>query len=207
MRDDLLIVMAKAPVAGRVKTRLGMPPEAAAALARAFLLDLVDRHREAPYALEVALDGAAELPCPAFPQADGDLGDRLEAAAARGLERHRRVALIGSDLPHLSIGDVLAAFGALDRSDVAIGPSWDGGYYLLAMSRPLPLFGGMPWSSPELLDRTLEEVARLGLRATILPVRRDVDTPEDLETGRAELMTDATPRTRDVLRSLACACP
>ena len=84
-------------------------------------------------------------------------------------------------MPDLHAGLVEEAFDALSRADVVIGPAADGGYYLMALQRPIPkLFEDIPWSTPEVLDRTLEAARGLGLRVCMLKTLKDVDTAADL---------------------------
>ncbi len=118
------------------------------------------------------------------PQAPGGLCERMGAAFDLLLSSGAsRVLLVGSDLPLLDPALITAADSALDSgtTDIAVGPSADGGYALIAASRtPWPLFRGMTWSRPDVLARTLEAADRAGLRTVVLPATRDVDTLADL---------------------------
>jgi len=124
------------------------------------------------------LVGAAEV----IGQVEGDLGERLAAAFHRCFsEGAPWAAVVGTDAPAVDAEMVLRAGQALAQHEVVIVPALDGGYALLALARPQPeLFTMMPWSSPELLEATLGRAAALGLRVTLLPAVRDVDTAEDL---------------------------
>jgi len=115
-------------------------------------------------------------------QSTGDIGARMERAFDELFRRGaRRVALVGTDVPALSYEDVRDALETLDEHDVALGPATDGGYYLIALKGPEPeLFGGMRWSSPDVLTGTLERAARRGLSVRILRTIGDIDTVEDL---------------------------
>jgi hypothetical protein len=188
----VLIVFLKHPTPGRVKTRLarGLGKADAACVYRAMAEELMRRTRSrayerlafhAPDATREAMD--AWLPGEDWHvQAGEDLGARIqnafETAFATGAER---VAIVGSDLPWLGEHEIRAAFGALAAADVVIGPSRDGGYYLLGLERPEPrLFTGIAWSSDSVLRVTLERARELGLSVHTLEPRTDVDTPEDL---------------------------
>jgi rSAM/selenodomain-associated transferase 1 len=119
---------------------------------------------------------------PAFlAQSAGDLGARLAAAFDAHFERGaRRVVIIGSDSPAVSADLLVQAFDALQRHDVAIGPALDGGYYLIALRRPLPdLFSNIEWSTEAVLSQTLAAAARHGLSVWLGPALRDVDTASD----------------------------
>ena len=115
-------------------------------------------------------------------QSAGDLGARMAAAFEWAFDGGAaRVVLIGTDTPDLSRGDVLHAFESLRTSDLVVGPSLDGGYYLIGLPRPIPaLFERIPWSTPAVLGETLNRAESLGLRAAPLAVKADIDTLEDV---------------------------
>jgi rSAM/selenodomain-associated transferase 1 len=203
-----LVIVGKAPDAGRAKTRLVPPlsPEQAAGLYRAFLLDAVDLglalgwerlsvvhpHGSAE-ALRRFLPAAAEL----VEQPGRGIADALAHAFAfhfaAGFER---VVLIGSDNPTLSRAPLEAAQRALQDSDVVIGPSADGGYYLLGMTAPhLRLFEDIDWSTRRVWAQTTARAAELGLRVSAVQRWYDVDEPADLERLRTELAQTATAAT------------
>lgn len=210
-----LIVFARAPVLGEVKTRLAraVGEEAALALYTAFLDDTcaLTQGLGARRVLAVAGDAAdAHLERLAKSQrlaletqGEGDLGARMQRAIARHLPRGP-VVLIGSDAPTLPRAYLHQALDALMEHDVVIGPSDDGGYYLVGARVEVPeLFAGIPWSTPEVLPATL---ARLGGRSHArLPACYDVDTVDDLARLRADLLTlpeTVAPATRRVLAAL-----
>lgn len=170
-RGAALAIFAKA----RSKTRLG--PDGPR-LGRAFLADLVAAHRGRRYDAIVYTDGEIDCGLPTASQIGDDLGQRLDWAVREQLAVHRKVVVVGSDLPDLEPAAVEGAIDALDYADLVLGPAEDGGYYLIAMSRPLPLFDGIEWSTPRVLAQTLERVR--GLRVRLLEPRRDIDTPDDL---------------------------
>ncbi|MBI2899739.1 MAG: TIGR04282 family arsenosugar biosynthesis glycosyltransferase [Planctomycetes bacterium] len=212
---NALVLMTKSPEPGRVKTRLGLSPEAAAGLQEAFLRDLIARHRsQDAYDLVVAVDPAgareefrARFGVETIPQTGADLGERLAAVCVRMLASRARGAIIGSDLPQLDVATVRKALDALDGCDVSLGPTRDGGYYLIALGRTWPLFHGIPWSTPRVLATTLLRARSLGLRVHLLDPRRDVDTPEDLAALAEVIGPDVAPATCSKLRELRCASP
>jgi len=199
--DRTLVVFVKHPAPGAVKTRLAesVGPTAAAELYRALAEHVLASTTPAPGEYErlvffdpprardevrVWLPGVRLLA-----QSEGDLGARLSDATARAFARGAaRVAVAGTDAPGLARETVVAALDALDEADVAIGPSEDGGYYLLALRQPRPeLFTGIAWSTPSVATDTRARAAAAGLVVRELPVLRDVDTLEDVRLEWAAL--------------------
>jgi rSAM/selenodomain-associated transferase 1 len=140
------------------------------------------------------------------------LGTGLGAALAGAFGAHfghgfERVVLIGSDNPTLPGTIVEDACRALDDHDLVIGPSTDGGYYLIGMSAPHPgVFEGITWSTDLVYAQTLERAKQLGLRVAPTPVWYDVDTLAELRRLRRELAglpPDVAPATRSRLTSAA----
>jgi rSAM/selenodomain-associated transferase 1 len=209
--------MAKAPVPGEVKTRL-VPPltaEQAADLSRALLLDQLD-HLTALRSADLYLvfapaDAAAAVKTLApgryqcFPQRGDDLGSRMENVLAELWRRgHRNVLLIGGDLPPVPLETLYDAFAQLsaDQSRVVLGPSLDGGYYLVGMNQPvLEIFSGMTWSHDQVFNETIRRLDRLGIDCALLPEWFDVDGAADLERLRA--VSDPSLRAA-MKRTLAC---
>ncbi|MEZ5402131.1 MAG: TIGR04282 family arsenosugar biosynthesis glycosyltransferase [Bryobacteraceae bacterium] len=178
-----MIVFAKAPVPGRVKTRLGLAPQIAARLHESFVaatLDLCAR-LEARVELHTDVETPAwgQYAVPRALQASGDLGARMLAALD---SRPAPVMIVGSDAPTLPPGHLAELLGALDAHDIALGPADDGGYYAIAARRTHPLmFEGVAWSTADTLDRTVASCRRAGLTVAIGSWWFDVDTPEDLK--------------------------
>ena len=212
MPRPVCIVMVKAPRAGAVKTRL-VPPlsaEEAAALAACFARDTLASARSVVPEIIMAYapaDGREQLE--ALFQADGllwleqlgeGLGARLDSAAAHaaGLG-YSPLIIIGADSPTLPPAFIDGAVNSLvaGESDVALGPTEDGGYYLVGLRRPSSgLFKNVAWSTPQVFRQTAANAARLGLRLLQLPRWYDVDTPADLLRLRAELLSDEEARAR-----------
>lgn len=119
-------------------------------------------------------------------QSAGTLGDKMKKAFRSAFkERFRKVLIIGSDCPGLTSEQIHTAYEKLNSADVVIGPSADGGYYLLGMNRFIPqLFDGISWSTSAVLNQTKAVIERLGLRADLLPVLNDIDTEDDLNNSR-----------------------
>jgi rSAM/selenodomain-associated transferase 1 len=192
----LLIIFAKEPVPGQVKTRL-CPPlslEEAARLYGAFLSDTLEEMGRlpglslalayAPAAARTFFKGLVSPEVSLFPQAGADLGERLTRAFAWGFEAgFAPVLLRGSDTPDLPGDVVLQAAAALNAgaAQVALGPSRDGGYYLVGLVAPHPeLFREMSWSEATVLKETLARARRRSLPVHLLPCWLDLDHFEDL---------------------------
>jgi uncharacterized protein len=214
-----LLIVGKPPEPGSTKTRL-VPPlsaEQAAGLYRGFLLDSVDlglglgwervtviHPRSGRQALSTLLPPDVHL----LEQRGHGLADALPYAFATHLaEGFDRVILISSDNPTLPLACLEQACSALDdRYDLSIGPSMDGGYYLIGMREPhLGVFHTIEWSTSRVYGQTLERARQLGLRVRSLPVWYDVDEPADLARLRRELAASAesiAPHTRAALQHL-----
>lgn len=188
-----LIVIAKAPVPGRVKTRLTPPftPEQGAALAGAALADTLEAVAGARFSLRVlTLEGDPALVCvpPGFvvvPQAGGGLDRRLAAAFKQAAVLDPGPALlIGMDTPQVT-GPLLEACTPAAWEDATIGPAEDGGFWSLGFRRPREVdLDRLLWDVPMSTDTTgavqLGRLTDAGLRVRMLPVLRDVDTIADL---------------------------
>jgi rSAM/selenodomain-associated transferase 1 len=205
MSSDRLLIFAKPPRAGRVKTRLSppLPPAEAAAVYEASLRDVIALAARERGRVEVWHAGGARGErwfAREFPhillreQAAGDLGERLCDAFARSFaDGAQRVVVIGSDAPTLPDPVLTSAFEDLGEADadVVVGPTLDGGYYLIglravAWPRAGRLFGGVPWSTDTVFQRTLERAHAAGLAVRVLPGWYDVDRPDDLRRARAD---------------------
>lgn len=213
-----LILFAKAPVPGHVKTRLCPPltPDEAASLHGSFVLDALERSRGisgfdrvlacAPSSDHVFFKIMEERQGVRLMSQDGnDLGARmshaLKAALAQG---YRHVIMAGTDLPTLPPARYSEALDLLAHHDVVLGPALDGGYYLVGLSRDLSeLFAEIPWSTRRVLARTKDRADALGLKTALLPPCRDVDTIEDLQALIAERSANLSKRTAGALRLVA----
>jgi len=188
-----ILVFARAPAAGRAKTRLAprLGAWGAARLQRRFTLRTL-QVAEAAFPGCVELHGAsrhrffATLAVPFVVQRGGDLGERMERAARRALRRHRAVLIVGTDCPLFTPRDLRRAVRLLGGSDLVLAPAEDGGYGLIGLRRARPaLFRDIEWGSGAVLRQTLAAAERSGLRARLLRTVWDVDRPEDLERLRS----------------------
>lgn len=225
MLPSLLVIFSRVPLAGRVKTRLSpeYTPEEAAEIHRALLGDVVERSlRAAAGIADVRLSWSESppedlpgLPGAAVPQGvqpPGDLGERMARVIQEGLRAGRRgVVILGSDAPTLPGDHLAAAFQALDRREVVLGPAEDGGYYLIGMSRLHPgIFRDMNWGSGEVLKVTRHRLRQAGVAWEELGPWHDVDTAGDVARLWREMLHmkksrpgEVPPRTWEVLARLA----
>jgi rSAM/selenodomain-associated transferase 1 len=198
---------------GAVKTRLAaaIGPRQASEVYRACLQALVRRLRSAgdrrviaytPQRYRADFEELAGRDWSLELQAAGDLGGRMAAFFSQALQRDRgAVVLIGSDSPTLPVEYVQDAFKRLDEVPVVLGPSRDGGYYLIGASGHLPcVFSGVLWSSPQVYQQTVSLLRAAQCAYAELPPWYDVDDLEDLMTLRRELA--AMQELDDTLRSL-----
>jgi len=190
-----LLIFAKAPEPGKVKTRLipRLGTQAAADFAQQLLLQTVERHAGsqccaiqlwcAPHTRHPVFQRlAAEFRLSLHAQRPGNLGHRMFTAAAVALRHSDQVILIGTDCPELGPAAVArAAYWLRGGSAAVLGPAADGGYVLLGLRRAdRRLFQGIPWGGPSVLRQTRARLRRLGWRWRELPMMRDLDRPEDL---------------------------
>ncbi len=183
---DTIVVFARAPRLGTVKSRLARDIGQRAALRfhRSTLLRLLrglTAERRFQTVLAMTPDGAGDrLPVAVerIPQGRGDIGARMDRACKR--YKRGRVAIIGCDIPDAGAADVVAAFRALGAADAVFGPAVDGGYWLVGLGprRPARPFANCRWSSEHALTDTLGNFRRA--RVAFLRTLRDVDTAADL---------------------------
>ena len=115
-------------------------------------------------------------------QVSGNLGERMQAAFLDAFQTGaNRVVLIGTDIPQVRTDHLEQAFDALAKNDLVIGPSTDGGYWLIGTNRPVDLFKGIQWSTDAVFGQTLALAKEQGLRAKALSPLKDIDTVEDLK--------------------------
>ena len=194
-----VIVFAKNPIPNQVKTRLlpTLSPEQAAALYTAFLTDWCETLAELPDVDIViaytppeaqpdlqALIGENAI---YIPQIGTDLGERLTSATQWAAEHgYTKILVVGSDSPTLPISYISQALGLLDSRNIVIGPSTDGGYYLIGFSvetlaTTVPhVFEEIAWSTVEVFQQTVARIQSAKATLGLLPPWYDIDTAEDL---------------------------
>ena len=195
-REPLIQIFCKAPVLGKVKTRLIHKIGSNAALdlykqmferlMADFLLDT--RQTELWISSDKAHGFFAQYAVPRFLQVGAGLGARMSGALRDGLARHESVILVGTDLPLINKSYVDKAVSSLRDHDVVLGPAEDGGYGLVGVKADIPdLFSNMNWGTEKVLSQTCKKLNRDGLGYSLLPLIWDVDRPEDLQRYNAWL--------------------
>ena len=193
--ERALIIFAKLPRPGEVKTRLGKSIGMAQAaelyeefarhtfgIGRTLMADGVRVHvlhdpRASQSEMQAWIGDAFDL----RPQIGGDLGARMQHAFATVFANGgRKVVIVGTDVPELRVEHITNAFSLLSTNDVVLGRSHDGGYYLLGMRTLIPdVFKGVPWSTGDVYRTTTEKIRSLGLSLAELETVSDIDTEED----------------------------
>ena len=196
---------------GRVKTRLAatLGDELACELYQIFLFHLLETvvsvtdqttvvfspaNQQADFRAAISTDWSLEA------QSEGDLGDRMRnffskrlpgggsAAESTAAQQATKVIAIGADCPQLPASEIQNAFDLLDDNDVVIGPSTDGGYYLIGMQGSLTeVFDGIDWSTPAVLPQTIDRLNQQNKSHALLAARTDVDDQNDLQQMLTEL--------------------
>ena len=216
--SNTLVIFAKAPLVGQVKTRLCPPllPEEAAELARCFLVDMVERACRLPTVQvylaitpaesEPAFRALLPFPVEYLAQRGVSLGEREYNVFDDLLQRGAtRIVLIGSDIPTLPLSHLQEAFDHLEdsRCDAVFGPSSDGGYYLVGMRVLHPeLFENIPWSTSSVMTETSAQARKYNLNVTLVSSWYDVDDKDDLSRLIIELRQ--LNNDRHALRTTAC---
>lgn len=196
-RRRALVIFAKAPRPGAVKTRLArdVGHQRAAEIYRRMGAEIVSAVRDGPYDTIVCFDppdaeaemrtwlddAEADSVLRFRPQAEGDLGTRLIEAVRDAFHQADHVCVIGTDAPAVDANVVASGFRALETANCVIGPATDGGYYLIGLTRSHPqVFERIDWSTPKVLAQTLDRAAALGLSVETLSPLSDVDVFHDL---------------------------
>lgn len=226
--DNCLLIFLKYPEAGKVKTRLAreIGPEKAARLYRLFVEVTLKRTLDIPV-LErsegnghyeqmlfytpaereseiISWIGRGGVTPPLYPQTGSNLGERmLNALKTVYSNGAKKAVIIGTDSPTLDKRTIYEAFRLLKDNDVAIGPTADGGYYLIGMSfgdvgaglKSAPtaqvlyrLFTGVDWGTDRVFEQTLKKIGEENLSYSLLPLHYDVDNMEDLRTLKQEII-------------------
>lgn len=196
-----IILFTRFPVPGKTKTRLipSLGPQKAADLQRLMTEKVVKEALLAAeeFAATVSVfytNGTAEQmtewlgdSCGYYPQSAGDIGLRMKDAFSIILkEPTRSVVLIGSDIPDVNAEIIKKALRSLRSSDTVLGPTYDGGYYLVGVNRDVfknlgnSLFSEIPWSTDQVLEKTVQRINKTGCSYTLLQTLHDIDRPEDL---------------------------
>ncbi|MBI4239168.1 MAG: TIGR04282 family arsenosugar biosynthesis glycosyltransferase [Deltaproteobacteria bacterium] len=195
-----LLIFAKYPEAGKVKSRLARTIGAATAvLSYKTMVEIVVKNtkpcsREYVQVLyydppELRAQFRSWLPIGRQqPQSGGDLGERMQQAFTHTLVETEHVVLIGTDCIDVDRPLILKAFQDLEKSDLVLGPATDGGYYLIGCKRVYPkIFTGIDWSTARVFSQTLRAAETLKLRVSCLPELEDIDTAEQYGRFREKI--------------------
>jgi len=194
MLNPKIILMLKAPILGHVKTRLAaiLGQQEACRIYRCLVATQLEQIPET-WPTEICFDPPEELGMMQdwlgtnysyLPQSSGNLGQRLQAAAQLHFNfTTQPLIFIGGDCPYLNTDLLVKAQDLLLTNPVVIGPSVDGGYYLLALRHAAPeLFQDIKWSTAQVLAQTLEHCKKLNLTYALLPELEDIDEPQHWKT-------------------------
>jgi len=191
-----LIIFGRYPVPGQTKTRLipALGPAGAADLQRWLTENILETVRRfavpRKIGVEICFKGDSKQKMRRWlgsgailsRQVPGNLGDRMQAAFLDAFQRGAdRVVLSGTDIPQLRADHLEQAFDALVENDLVIGPSTDGGYWLIGLNHPVGLFEGIKWGTDSVFGQTLALANEQGLRVKTLSPLKDIDTVEDLK--------------------------
>lgn len=193
--ENALIIFMKAPLVGKVKTRMQpkLSLEISLELYKAMGKDLVNLFFQC-HNFDLIIHYTPEDALPEMKawlgnhlsflaQRGANLGEKLHSAFSQTLKTYQKVCIIGSDLPTLQQKDILGSFAKLDLYDVILGPSTDGGYYLVALNAAhSEIFRGINWSTGSVLTQTIQKAGRHRLSIFQLSVKEDIDTFSDLQS-------------------------
>ncbi len=210
--NECLILFLKAPLPGRVKTRLAksIGDKHALALYKHFVRDILETAQTSGRPLILYYYPAqAESDLVAWlgknhtltPQQGNSFGERMDNAFRREFDRgYDRAVLIGADIPHLSDAILNEAFSGLESADAVIGPARDGGYYLVGFNAKAlcsAVFEGIPWGTAAVFEKTIRRCHQNSIHCHHLPFMRDVDDVYDLKAIMKKCRANQTvaPRT------------
>ncbi|MGI8641975.1 MAG: TIGR04282 family arsenosugar biosynthesis glycosyltransferase [Pyrinomonadaceae bacterium] len=210
-----IVIMAKVPRAGNVKTRLQpfLSPEQCAELSEAFLEDTINKARKvcdkviiafSPIREREYFDKFAAKNLILVEQTGENLGEKMFNAFDFAFKRDSdSVVMIGTDSPTFPVEFIEQAFNYLEKADVVLGKTKDGGFYLIGLQALRKnVFENVEWSSTETFAQTVRNIKEINLIHSLLPLWFDVDFPADLKRLRKELMKNShlAPKTFEWLK-------
>ena len=196
LEDRCLLFFMKSPEKGKVKSRLAavIGDEPAAKLYRDFIMQMLSTLKTGDFPFYIYFyPKNAQKGLKAWlgdqhhyiPQKGKDLGERMRNGFIEAFEMgFKRVVLIGSDIPELPLEFIEEAFASLEEKDAVIGPSYDGGYYLIGFKDKTfssQVFEGITWGTETVFEDSIKVLKKLRQTVHTLPYRRDIDTVEDLK--------------------------
>ncbi|MGR3293226.1 MAG: TIGR04282 family arsenosugar biosynthesis glycosyltransferase [Candidatus Scalindua sp.] len=207
-----LIIFAKSPIPGKVKTRLTphITPTEAAELYKVFIADTMSTARKlkcervtiayTPSNAEATFHSICGQSVNYLPQKGGNLGERMENAFKHSFDNgSKRTVIIGTDSPTLPLSCIQKAFDALKKVPVTIGPTFDGGYYLIGLSEQNDtIFDGIDWSTSRVFGQTLARIQAANKQLYVLPPWYDIDTSDNLEFLRSHIRSMKMSSNEDI---------
>ncbi|MDQ3749750.1 MAG: TIGR04282 family arsenosugar biosynthesis glycosyltransferase [Acidobacteriota bacterium] len=213
----VVVIMAKVPIVGTVKTRLRpfLSAEQSATLAECFLRDTVGKAKSLPNELIIAYTPVEKLDVllailsneQIFIEQKGvNLGDKMfHAFEFAFVQNSDAVVMIGTDSPTFPAQFITQAFEMLSETDAVLGETTDGGFYLIGLQKlEKEIFEAVEWSSPKTFNQMVQNIENLGWKLSLLPNWYDVDTPDDLKRLKKDLSKNPSiaPKTFEFLESL-----
>ncbi len=210
---NALVVFAKYPEPGEVKTRIGkvIGMEQSAKMCQCFLKDLINKNSNQDYDLYLSFLGQKykEKYRKLFPEAilyvqrGKGMEDNLMLTFEDLLDDYDKVILIGCDAPQVGPDVIKSALKALESYDVVIGPASDGGYYLLGLRKFHRIFKGLPWGESILLKKTIEKLKDNNLTYIFLREFDDIDNIDELRLAKNNLKKEEAPETFEYIKGLS----
>jgi uncharacterized protein len=198
-QKNTILIFARYPTPGAAKTRLipNLGAVGAANAHKALCEATLICAKASGFSLALAYTGAALADFQKWlgndiayvPQIEGDLGDKLTAAMDYALNTGiQKLFIIGSDCPYISADHFREAATALENHDIAIGPAFDGGYYLIALKAShASLFKDIAWSTEQVFEQTCRAAAEINLSVKILETLADIDTIDEWQRWQTRL--------------------
>ncbi|MFC1722580.1 TIGR04282 family arsenosugar biosynthesis glycosyltransferase [Nanoarchaeota archaeon] len=209
---NALVIFAKFPVPGEVKTTIGkeIGMETAAQLVEACVKDVITKNLNRDYDLYLSFIGRQhkEQYREMFPSAilyvqrGRNLAENLFLTFEDLLDDYEKVAIIGCDVPHISPESITLAFKALNSYDVVLGPASDGGYYLIGMNKPYNIFKGMSYGSDNLLQQQIDQLKEQHLTFVLLDEMHDIDDIDEVKKAKKGLKKEDAPLTYEFLKKI-----
>ena len=205
-----MAVFTKYPEEGKVKTRLAsvIGNKKSMILYRSMLIDILENLKSGKY--EIALCFTPEDKKLKFkellgvklmhPQAEGNLGDRMENCFKHFLSSYKNVIVIGSDILDINSNDIIRSFELLEHKDIVLGKADDGGYYLVGMGKFHDIFSGIKWSTEEVFEDTLVKIKNKNLSLGILNEKADIDEIDDLR--KIKINPEEFPNTFEAMKMI-----
>lgn len=208
---SVLVIFAKYPETGKVKTRLGksIGYENSMLVYKTMLKDTILK-----FSIRINYDMALcytpkdkknyfkFMEGTIYPQNNGNLGYRMMDCFRHFLKKYVNVIIIGSDAPMINPKIVKNSFKLLKGKDIVLGKSDDGGYYLVGMKKVHDIFLGINWGTENVLKATIKKIKKMDLSYKLLPELADVDTVEDLRKIRKQIKKNNSPNTFEILKRI-----